>query len=44
MTITQDTQVGSRWSFLGVLLLLAVIELGFLAKAAQAFLNWKDPD
>jgi hypothetical protein len=35
---------GTRWSLIGVILLLSVIELALAVMALQAFLNWKDPD
>lgn len=43
LQITREHSPWSRWTFIGTVLLLAVITLGAVAKALQTYLDWKDP-
>ena len=42
--LTSQHLPGTRWSLIGVIFLLVVIEFCLVVMALQAFLNWKDPD
>jgi len=44
IVLTQPHLPGTRYSLIGTVFLMAVFELFIVLKAAQAFLNWKDPD